>query len=370
MRVKNFSAGPSGLPLGVLKKAQDEFLSYHQKGFNIMEVSHRGKDYEAMHNGAIAKIRDFYNLGDEYAVLFLQGGGHMQFAQVPMNLYFGGVAQYANTGVWTQKAIKDAKILGINYEIVASSESTNFDEIPKNIDFSADADYCYICSNNTIYGTQYKSFPNTKGAPLVIDSSSDLLSREIDFKANNIGLFWGGAQKNAGPAGLTLVIIRKDLAQRVQAEPKGSFKAPFFGHVPTILSYKTQLEANSLANTPPTFAIYMLDLVLDWIKEQGGLSAIYKQNEQKAKMLYELIDEDDFYTGHAKSHSRSLMNVSFKTPSAELDARFVELANVQNMIGLKGHRILGGLRASIYNAVSIDDVRALVEFMKEFKRTC
>ena len=369
MRVMNFSAGPSGLPLSVLKRAQDEFLSYQGKGFNIMEVSHRGKDYEAMHNAAIAKIREFYKLDDDYAVLFLQGGGHMQFAQVPMNLYFGGVAQYANTGVWTKKAIKDAEILGIKYEVVASSEDSNFDEIPANIPFSADADYCYICSNNTIYGTQYKNLPNTHGAPLVIDSSSDLLSREIDLKANNIGILWGGAQKNAGPAGVTLVIIRKDLAQRVNAAPKGSFKAPFCGHVPTILSYKTQLDANSLANTPPTFAIYMLDLMLDWLKEQGGLNAVHARNQQKAQLLYSAIDESDFYTGHAKASSRSLMNVSFKTPSADLDAAFVAAAANENMIGLKGHRLLGGLRASIYNAVSLEDVQTLISFMKEFERS-
>ncbi len=371
-RVLNFSAGPSGLPLSVLEKAQSEFLSYHGLGFNIMEVSHRGKVYEEMHNEIIANIKELYRLDDDYMVLFLQGGGHMQFAQVPLNLYIGGEAQYANTGVWTKKAIKDAEILGINYKITASSESTNFDHIPE-ANFSVDADYCYICSNNTIYGTQYKSLPDTHGAPLVIDSSSDLFSREIDFKAANIGLFWGGAQKNAGPAGVSVVIIRKDLLDRVEHYEKTEpapmkHPAPFGGHVPTILRYKVQADANSLANTPPTFSIYMLGLVIEWIKEQGGLKAINEKNEQKARELYARIDRSEFFTGFARADSRSLMNVSFKALNSDLDALFVKEAESNGMIGLKGHRLLGGLRASIYNAVSLNDVRTLIGFMDEFER--
>lgn len=355
-RVLNFSAGPSGLDISVLKRAQAEFLDYHGLGFNIMEVSHRGKVFEAMHNGAIEKIRKLYNIDDDYAVMFLQGGGHMQFAQVPMNLYRGGVAQYANTGVWTNKAIKDAKILGINYEVVASSEADNFYYIPDEIPFSKDADYCYICSNNTVHGTQYKSYPDTYGAPLVVDASSDLFSRKIDFKANNIGVFWGGAQKNGGPAGVTLVVVRKDLLDRVG------------DNVPTILRYKIQAEANSLANTPPTFGIYMIDLVLDWINEKGGLDGIATLNAKKADLLYSTIDSSDFYTGHARAKDRSVMNVSFLTPSPELDKEFVALSEKENMIGLKGHRVLGGLRASLYNAVSYENVETLVSFMKEFER--
>lgn len=371
-RVLNFSAGPSGLPLSVLERAQSEFLSYHGLGFNIMEVSHRGKVYEKMHNEIIANIKELYGLDDDYMVLFLQGGGHMQFAQVPMNLFIGGEAQYSNTGVWTKKAIKDADILGINYKVTASSESSNFDHIPE-ANFTSDADYCYICSNNTVYGTQYKSLPETHGAPLVIDSSSDLFSREIDFKGSNIGLFWGGAQKNAGPAGVTIVIIRKDLLDRVEHYEKTQpapmkHPSPFGGHVPTILRYKTQAEANSLANTPPTFSIYMLGLVIEWIKEQGGLQAINEKNEQKARELYARIDRSEFFTGFAKADSRSLMNVSFKAPNSDLDALFVKQAEESGMIGLKGHRLLGGLRASIYNAVSLNDVRTLIGFMDEFER--
>ncbi len=355
-RVLNFSAGPSGLDISVLKRAQEEFLDYHGMGFNIMEVSHRGKVFDALHNGAIEKIRKLYNIDDDYAVLFLQGGGHMQFAQVPMNLYKGGVAEYVDSGVWTTKAIKEAKNLGINHRVVASSENDGFTHIPDDIKFSSDADYCYICSNNTVHGTQYRAYPDTHGAPLVVDASSDLFSREIDFKGNNIGIFWGGAQKNGGPAGVTLVVIRKDLADRVKDS------------VPTILRYKTQIESNSLANTPPTFGIYMLDLVLDWINEKGGLAGIAALNAEKAKTLYAAIDASDFYTGHARKDSRSAMNVSFLTPNAELDKKFVAEAEAENMIGLKGHRILGGLRASIYNAVTLDNVKTLVEFMREFER--
>lgn len=354
-RVLNFSAGPSAIPLAVLERAQAEFTNYHGLGFSIMEVSHRGKVFEELHNNAIAKVREFYNIGDDYAVLFLQGGATLQFAQIPLNIYAGGVAEYANTGVWTQKAIKEAKIQNINYKVVASSEDVKFDHIPE-VNFSDDADYGYICSNNTIYGTQYSRLPSPK-CPLVVDSSSDLLSREIDFKAHNIGLFYGGAQKNAGPAGITIVIVKKDLASRVKDS------------VPTPLRYTTQIEANSLANTPPTFGIYMFDLVLDWIKDQGGLNAINAVNEQKAAALYDLIDSSDFYRAFAKPGSRSLMNVSFATPNAELDGIFVKLAEQNGMIGLKGHRILGGLRTSIYNAVTPQSVQTLCEFMKEFQRT-
>ena len=354
-RVLNFSAGPSAIPLAVLERAKAEFTDYHGFGYSIMEVSHRGKVFEELHNNAIAKLKSFYNIGDDYAVLFLQGGATLQFAQIPMNIYTGGVAEYVNTGVWTQKAIKEAKIQNINYKVIASSEDTKFDHIP-NFNFSDDADYGYICSNNTIYGTQYATLPSPK-CPLVVDSSSDLLSRDIDFKAHNIGLFYGGAQKNAGPAGITIVIIKKDLANRVKES------------VPTPLRYTTQIEANSLLNTPPTFGIYMFDLVLDWIKDQGGLSAINAINRQKADMLYELIDNSGFYTTFAKPGSRSLMNVSFATPNAELDMKFVKLAEENGMIGLKGHRILGGLRASIYNAVTAQSVQTLCEFMKEFQRT-
>lgn len=354
-RILNFSAGPSALPLEVLKKAQEELLSYQNLGFSIMEISHRSKVFEEVHNGAIEKLKKLYNIDDSYAVLFLQGGATLQFSQIPMNLYNGGTAEYVDTGVWTSKAIKEAQILGINHKVIASSKATNYDEIPEQISFSEGADYGYICSNNTIYGTQYKEIPMTK-CPLVVDSSSDLLSKEIDFQSKNIGLFYGGAQKNAGPAGLTIVIVRKDLAQRVKP------------NIPTPLRYTSQIEANSLLNTPPTFGIYLFNLVLDWINNQGGLAKIDLINRQKAQILYDFIDKSGFYKAHAKPNSRSLMNVSFTSPNSELDLKFVKEAEKNSMLGLKGHRLLGGLRASIYNAVSLENVKTLVEFMAEFQR--
>lgn len=352
-RVLNFSAGPSGIPLEVLKKAQDEFLSFQGKGYSIIEISHRSKVFEEVLHSAMQKVRDLYGFGDEYAVLFLQGGATLQFSQVPMNLYNGGVAEYVNTGNWTNKAIKEAKIRGINYKVIASSEETKFDRIPE-FHFSDDADYGYICSNNTIYGTEYKEMPKCK-CPLVVDSSSDLFSRPIDI--SNIGMFYGGIQKNGGPAGITLVVIRKDLAERVKSD------------VPTILRYKTQIEADSMSNTPNTFGIYMLNLMLEWIIKQGGLSEILKRNTKKATLLYSAIDEmSDFYKGHAQKSSRSLMNVSFNITKngGELEPLFVKEAEKNGMIGLKGHRMLGGIRASIYNAVTLENVKTLVEFMKEF----
>ncbi|CZE45890.1 phosphoserine transaminase [Campylobacter geochelonis] len=353
-RVINFSAGPSSIPLEVLQTAQAEFLDYKGCGCSIIEISHRTPIFEEVLFSARDKVKSLYGFGDEYDVLFLQGGATLQFAQVPMNLYNGGVAQYVNTGVWTTKAIKDAKILGINYEVVASSEETKFDRIPKDIKFSDDADYLYICSNNTIYGTQYKEYPKCK-CPLVVDSSSDLFAREIDI--SNIGLFYGGIQKNGGPAGVTLVVVRKDLLDRVGA------------NVPSILRYKTQAEADSMSNTPNTFGIYMLNLTLDWVIKQGGLASINEKNEKKAHLLYSYIDgSNGFYKGHAQDDSRSLMNVSFNILSKELEMKFVKEASEAGMIGLKGHRHLGGIRASLYNAITYENVETLVDFMKEFAR--
>lgn len=356
MRVLNFSAGPSGLPISVLQKAQKELLDYKGKGFSIMEISHRSAVFDEVIEGAKAKLQKIYGFDDSFAVLFLMGGASLQFAQVPMNLYNGGVAEYANTGVWTKKAINEAKILGINYKVVASSESENFSYIP-DFSFSDTADYGYICSNNTIYGTQYSKLPSCK-CPLIVDSSSDLLSRPIDFK--NIGLFYGGIQKNAGPAGVTLLIIKKDLANRVK------------DNIPNILRYKTQIEANSMSNTPNTFGIYIFDLMLDWINEQGGLKAIDEKNRQKAALLYDYIDNSDFYKAHAKIGSRSLMNVSFNIQKngknqEDLEKALVEFSSQNNIIGLKGHRILGGLRASIYNAVSLENVKFLISILEKFK---
>lgn len=354
-RVINFSAGPSTIPLDVLKTAQDELLSYQNKGFSIMEVSHRSAVFDDVINSAEKRVKELYGFNDDYAVLFLQGGASLQFAQIPMNLSTGKVCEYINTGVWTKKAIKEAEILGINYKVVASSEDTNFDRIPNIPELSQDADYTYICSNNTIYGTQYKEFPKTKSL-LVIDSSSDLFSREIDAK--NIGLFYGGIQKNGGPAGVTLVVIRKDLANRVAS------------NVPNILRYKTQIDANSMSNTPNTFGIYMLNLMLEKLIKEGGLKAVNEKNEKKAALLYSAIDEmSDFYKGHAKKDSRSLMNVSFNiTKGEEFEKKFVSEALENNMMGLKGHRHLGGIRASIYNAITYENVETLVSFMRDFAK--
>lgn len=357
MRVINFNAGPSGMPLSVLEKTKDEFLSYKGLGLSIIEMSHRSAEFEAIVESATSKVRKLYGFGDEYAVLYLQGGASLQFAQIPMNLSTGKVCEYIDTDTWTNKAIKEAKILGANVKVVASSESENFNHIPVTTqdDFSKDADYTYICSNNTIRGTQYKEFPKSKST-LVIDSSSDLFSRPIDI--SNIGVFYGGVQKNAGPAGVTLVVIKKELANRVN-ESK----------VPSILRYTTQIKANSMSNTPNTFGIYMLDLMLDWVIENGGLLGMQNKNIQKAKLLYSAIDEmSEFYKGHAKVDSRSLMNVTFNLASADLESKFANEAKEAGMIGLKGHRSVGGIRASIYNTVSLDDVKTLVGYMREFAR--
>ncbi|EJP74787.1 MULTISPECIES: phosphoserine transaminase [Campylobacter] len=351
----NFSAGPSALPLEVLKHAQSELTNYQNKGFSIMEISHRSKIFEEVHFGAMDKIRALYGIGEEYEILFLQGGAHLQFSMIPMNLYQGGKAEYANTGVWTNKAIKEAQTLGISPSIVASSESENFAMIPE-VKFSDDADFAYICSNNTIYGTQYKALPKTK-SPLVIDASSDFFARPLDF--SNIGLLYGGAQKNAGPSGVTIVIIRKDLIDRTSSP-----------NVPIFLRYKTHAEAKSLYNTPPTFGIYLLNLTMQWLLDQGGLSQIQKKNAKKAALIYDTIDSSGgFYKGHARLDSRSDMNVSFNiAASCELEPKFVAQAEEAGMLGLKGHRHLGGIRASIYNAVSEENVKILVQFMKEFAR--
>ncbi len=354
-RAYNFGAGPSTLPTSVLEIAQRELLDYKGSGISIMEASHRSKLYDEVHQSAINLIKKLYKLPKDFEVLFLQGGASMQFAMVPMNLYLGGKVEFANTGAWSKKAIKEAKIQNINYEIVASSEESNFDHIPK-VEFSDDCDYCYITSNNTIYGTQYKEYPSTK-SPLVVDASSDIFSYMVDW--NKVDLLFAGAQKNAGPAGVTIVIIKKDLLDRVKDS------------VPTMLRYKTHSEANSLYNTPPTFGIYLLNLVMKWIEEQGGIEEIEKKNQQKAKLLYDAIDNsNDFYVGHAKKDSRSLMNVSFniKDKDSDLEAKLIEESQKRGMIGLKGHRSVGGLRASIYNAMPKEGVEALIELMDEFQK--
>lgn len=354
MRKINFSAGPSTLPIELLKEVQAELLDYQGRGYSIMEISHRTKLFEEVHFEAMRKAKELYALNDDYEVLFLQGGASLQFAMVPMNLSLGGVCEYANTGVWTKKAIKEAQIIGAKVEVVASSEEANFSLIPE-VQFSQDCDYAYICSNNTIYGTQYRHYPRTK-APLIIDASSDFFSRSVDF--SNIALFYGGVQKNAGVAGLAAVFIRKDMLERSRAK-----------NIPSMLKYAIYAENDSLFNTPPSFAIYIFNKQMRWLSNLGGLDKINALNEQKATLLYACIDESGgFYKAHARKEDRSLMNVSFRLQTSALEGVFVKEAEEADMIGLKGHRVLGGLRASIYNAITLEQVQILCDFMRAFQR--
>ena len=358
-RVVNFNAGPSTLPLEVLKQIEEEIVDFRGNGLSIIEASHRSKMYDEVHNEAIELLKEIYSIPKDFEVLFLQGGASLQFAMIPMNLYMGGEVEFVDSGSWSSKAIKEAKVQDINFRVVASSKDTNYDRIPDNIDFSDNLDYAYITSNNTIYGTEYREFPKTK-SPLVVDASSDILSYPIDW--SRVELLFAGAQKNAGVAGLTVVIIKKELIERENKK------------TPIILRYKTHYEKNSLYNTPPVFAIYTLNLILKWIKSIGGLREVQKRNQQKAKLLYDAIDSSDgFYVGHAKKESRSLMNVTFNiknidnSNNSELEAKFVKEAIDNGMIGLKGHRSIGGLRASLYNAMSIEGVERLVQFMHNFQ---
>ena len=355
-RVYNFGAGPAGIPTEVLKEAQEHLVDYHNEGMSIMESSHRAKMYDDVHLQALELIRELYMVPSDYEILFLQGGASTQFAMVPMNLSQGGKAQYINTGAWAEKAIKEAKILGVDVDVVASSKESAHNHIPKNIKFDDKADYVYMTSNNTIYGTQFKEYPQTK-APLIVDASSDIFSYEVDW--SRVDLLFAGAQKNAGPAGVTIVIIKNTLLDRVKET------------VPTMFRYKTHADANSLYNTPPTFGIYLLSLILKWIKAKGGIKQIAKDNEAKAKILYDAIDNSNgFYVGHSQKEDRSLMNVSFniKNKDTALEEAFVKLATSKKMIGLKGHRSTGGIRASIYNAMSFEGVEALVSLMETFAK--
>ena len=359
-RVFNFGAGPSAIPLEVLEEAQKNLVNYQGEGLSIMEASHRSKMYDEVHTEAISMMRELYRIPEDYEVLLLQGGASLQFAMVPLNLYKGGKIQFVDSGSWSSKAIKEAKVQNLNYEVVASSKETTYDRIPENIEFDDSADYVHITSNNTIYGTGYKEFPSTK-APLVIDASSDIFSYLVDW--SKIDLMYAGAQKNAGPSGLTIVIIKKELIDRVEDS------------VPTILKYKTHAEKDSLYHTPPTFGIYILNRILNWLKSNGGIEAIAQKNEAKAKLLYDAIDNSNgYYVGHAQKSSRSLMNVSYNIRNggdenvAELEAKFVKEATEAGMIALKGHRSIGGLRASIYNAMTMEGVQTLVDFMANFQK--
>ena len=350
----NFYAGPAILPQEVMKKAQDELLDFNGIGLSIMEISHRSKDFEGVINTAEAKIRSLLGVPENYTVMFLQGGASLQFGMIPMNLLKGKKADYVHTGEWAKKAIKEAKLFG-TVNVAASSEDKNFSYIPEKFGFSPDAQYVHVTSNETIGGIQWSTFPDTNGVPKIIDMSSDIFSRKIDF--SDVGMIYAGAQKNIGPAGVTLVIMRNDL---VEACADG---------LTTMLSYKTHAKEKSLYNTPPCFAIYMIKLVMDWIEGKGGLAAIEKINEQKAKAIYDAIDHSDgYYKGTANVRDRSRMNVTFRLPSEELEEKLINEAKKAGFIGLKGHRSVGGCRASIYNAMGLDGVQALVQFMGKFAK--
>ena len=353
-RVFNFSAGPATMPVEVLEEAQQHLVDYHGSGMSIMEASHRGKEYSAVHEEAIANIKKLLSLNDDYQVLFLQGGASGQFAMAPMNLVpQGQVANYCSTGSWASKAIKEAKgITSVHIAADTSKEEPARMPRQEEIDLSANAAYLHITSNETIGGTQIKTFPEVD-APLICDMSSDILSRPLD--AEKFGLIYAGAQKNLGPAGVTLVILRKELAER----------AP--DTVPTMYRYKTHMDNNSLYNTPPCFSIYMVMLVTRWILKKGGLGVMEKENRDKASVLYDAIDSTGFYRGTADAAFRSDMNVTFRLPSEELEAAFIKEAVSAKFSGLKGHRSVGGIRASIYNAFPAEGVKALADFMAAFE---
>lgn len=353
-RIHNFSAGPAILPLEVLKKAQEEFVDYQQTGTSIVEKSHRGAEYVAVDAHARQKLIDLLGLGDDFEVLFLQGGASTQFVMAPYN-FLGEqeTADYINTGTWSTKAIKEAKLFGSVNEAF-SSKASNFNRVPTNEELSLtkDAKYVHFTSNNTIFGTQFSTEPETHGVPLICDASSDFLSRPIDTQ--KYGLIYAGAQKNLGPAGVTVVIVRKDFLTSSTKE-----------HIPTIMNYNT--HAGAMFNTPPVFAVYMVGLVLDWIEEKGGLEFFKTFNEEKAALLYNEVDADDFYRGTAEHSSRSNMNACFRLGTEELEAEFLKEAATHNLMALKGHRSVGGIRASIYNACPRESVEALVSFMKDFR---
>jgi phosphoserine aminotransferase len=354
-RVYNFYAGPATLPLPVLKKAQDELLDFHGTGMSILEISHRSKEYDAVHKKASELLRELMGIPSNYKVLWLQGGASTQFFMAPLNLQqTGKTMEYVHTGNWAKKAIKEAKFYG-DAKIVASSEDKKFTYIPKNVVFSENAAFAHITGNETIGGIEWHEWPIVPSTvPLVCDMSSNLMDKVIDVK--KFGLIYAGAQKNLGPAGVTVVIIREDLITRVPE------------NTPTMLKYKTHVEKDSLYNTGPCFSIYLCELVLERLKNLGGVVAMEKQNRKKAKIVYDVIDKSNgFYKGVAQPESRSLMNVTFNLATPDLEAKCVEEAKKQGLIGLKGHRDVGGMRASLYNAMSPEGVEALCSFLTEFQ---
>lgn len=356
-RAFNFNAGPSALPLEVLQKAQAELVDFKGTGMSIMELSHRSATFEEVHNEAIARFRKLYEIPENYEVLFLQGGASLQFTMIPMNfLAEGQKASYIQTGAWSEKAFKEAKFFGTPVE-AASTKENNYKNIPatQDIQIDAEAAYVHLTSNNTIFGTQWKTFPTTGDIPLIADMSSDILSKKVNI--SDFAMIYAGAQKNLGPSGVTVVIIRKDLLEK--ANP----------NIPTMLQYGTHSKNNSLYNTPPTFGIYMLGEVLKWVEAAGGLEAIEKQNEEKAKLIYDAIDNSNgFYYGHATEDSRSLMNITFRVADEALEKKFLAEAKDAGFVGLNGHRSVGGCRASAYNSVPVEACQALADFMVKFQQ--
>lgn len=355
-RVYNFSAGPAAMPLSVLKEIQSEMLEYGTSGMSVMEMSHRSKDFEEILHGTEDTLRDIMHIPANYKVLFVQGGGSQQFAAVPLNLMKNRVADYINTGAWTKKAIKEAQIYG-KVNVIASSEDESFTYIPDldNLNISEKADYVYICQNNTIYGTRYSRLPDTKGKVLVADVSSMFVSEPIDVE--KYGVIYAGIQKNAGPSGLVVVIVREDLlTDEVLPE------------TPTMLKWKVQADNDSMYNTPNTWGIYVCGKVFKWIKDMGGLEAMKQMNEKKASLLYDYLDNSSLFKGTVRKDSRSLMNVPFITGNADIDREFIAACADAGIKNIKGHRSVGGMRASIYNAVTYEAVQALVDTMEKFER--
>lgn len=354
-RAYNFNAGPAALPLEVLERAQAEFVNYGNTGMSIMEMSHRGPVYEAVHNEAQERLLSLLGNPSGYKVLFIQGGASTQFAMIPMNfLGQGQIANYVMSGSWADKAVKEAKLIGETHE-AASSKDSKYMSLPdlKNMKLSDDAAYLHLTSNETIEGTQFKEFPDTGSVPLICDMSSDILSRPFDL--NQFAMVYAGAQKNLGPSGVAVVIVREDMITDSK-------------HLPTMLRYQTYLANNSLYNTPPSFGIYMINEVLKWIEEKGGLQGVQAMNRKKAGLIYDAIDHSDgFYRGCVNAEARSDMNITFRLATEELEKQFVKESEQAGFVGLKGHRSVGGLRASVYNAVPYESAQALVEFMQQFK---
>ena len=353
-RIYNFSAGPSMMPLPVLEKAAAEMTNYGGSGMSVMEMSHRSKYYDDIINGAQDVLRRVYNIPDNYRILFMQGGATMQFSAVPLNLMVTGKADYAITGNFARNAYKEAKKFG-DIHIAATSEADNFTWVPTpdQLDIRPDADYFYICANNTIFGTEWHYDPNAGDVPVVADMSSNILSKPVDI--SKYGIIYAGAQKNMGPAGMAVVIIREDLM--------GHYRE----NMPVLLDYQLMADKNSMYNTPPTYSIYMMKLVTEWVEQMGGLEAMAKNADLRSSMLYDYLDSTDFYKGAAQKASRSRMNVTFRTGNDELDKKFIQESIDAGMTNLKGHRLVGGMRASIYNAMPIEGVEYLIDLMKKFE---